>query len=151
MYKNIFLVFCFFLILSCSGTEDNKKIETVIPSDEKMAKIYDTGFDDIEHLNVPYRSANSTHVFHQYTLKTSAEYRDQLIKYLCEREIPAMIYYPVPLYRQEAFSNYVPENFSYANIEKLCNSVFSLPIHSERENSQQEKIIESVRSFFNSI
>jgi len=40
MYRNIFLVFCFFLIFSCSGTEDNKKIEITIPSDEKMAAIY---------------------------------------------------------------------------------------------------------------
>ena len=40
MYKNIFLVFCLFLILSCSDTGDNKKIESIIPPDEKMAKIY---------------------------------------------------------------------------------------------------------------
>jgi len=39
MYKNIFLVFCLFLILSCSGTGDNKKIESIISPDEKMAKI----------------------------------------------------------------------------------------------------------------
>ena len=117
----------------------------------KMAKTYDIGFDDVEHLSIPFRSPNSTHVFHQYTLKTSNEYRDKLIKYLTEKEIPAMIYYPVPLYKQEAFSSYVPKNFSIENIEKLCNSVFSLPIHSEKENSQQEKIIEAVRSFFNSI
>ena len=118
---------------------------------EKMAKTYDIGFGDVEHLSIPFRSPNSTHVFHQYTLKTSAEYRDKLIDYLTEKEIPAMIYYPVPLYRQEAFSSYVPDNFSFDNIEKLCNSVFSLPIHSEKENSQQDKIIEAVRSFFNSI
>ena len=37
-----------------------------------MAKTYDIGFDDIEHLSIPFRSPNSTHVFHQYTLKTSS-------------------------------------------------------------------------------
>ena len=118
---------------------------------EKMAKTYDIGFGDLEHLNVPYRSSNSTHVFHQYTLKTSPKYRDKLIKHLTKKEIPAMIYYPVPLYKQEAFSRYVPENYTIENIEKLCSSVFSLPIHSEKENSQQDKVIDSVRSFFNSI
>ncbi|MDC3110212.1 DegT/DnrJ/EryC1/StrS family aminotransferase [Flavobacteriales bacterium] len=118
---------------------------------EKMAEAYDIGFGDLEHLNIPYRSSNSTHVFHQYTLKTSPKYRDKLIKHLTKKEIPAMIYYPVPLYKQEAFSRYVPENYSIENIEKLCSSVFSLPIHSEKENSQQDKVIDSVRSFFNSI
>ena len=46
MYKNIFLVFCLFLIFSCSGTEDNKKIETVVPSDERMAKIYKEAIEE---------------------------------------------------------------------------------------------------------
>ena len=46
MYKNIFLVFCLFLIFSCSGTEDNKKIESFIPSDEKMAKIYKEAIEE---------------------------------------------------------------------------------------------------------
>ena len=46
MYKNIFLVFCLFLIFSCSGTEDNKKIESIIPSDEKMAKIYKEAIEE---------------------------------------------------------------------------------------------------------
>ena len=59
-----------------------------------------------------------------------------------------MIYYPVPLYRQEAFSRYVDSNFEIPNIEKLCKSVFSLPIHTEIESSNQDYIIEEVQNFF---
>ena len=62
--------------------------------------------------------------------------------------IPVMIYYPVPLYKQEAFSNYVNGDFKIANIEHLCNTVFSLPIHTEVENSNQEFIINKVKEFF---
>ena len=47
MYKNIFLVFCLFLILSCSGIGDNKKIESIIPPDEKMAKIYKEAVEEL--------------------------------------------------------------------------------------------------------
>ena len=47
MYKNVFLVFCLFLILSCSGTEDKEKIEAIIPSDEKMAKIYKEALEEL--------------------------------------------------------------------------------------------------------
>ena len=47
MYKNIFLVFCLFLILSCSGAGDNKKIESIIPPDEKMAKIYKEAVEEL--------------------------------------------------------------------------------------------------------
>ena len=59
-----------------------------------------------------------------------------------------MIYYPVPLYKQEAFSNYVNRGFKIANVEQLCGTVFSLPIHSEYENSSQQFIINKVKKFF---
>ena len=62
-----------------------------------------------------------------------------------------MIYYPVPLYKQEAFSNYVNSDFTIDNVEKLCKTVFSLPIHTEIQNSSQEFIIQKVKGVFNKI
>ena len=62
-----------------------------------------------------------------------------------------MIYYPVPLYKQEAFSDYVNSDFKIDNVEQLCNTVFSLPIHTEIENSSQEYIIQKIKDFFKKI
>jgi len=62
-----------------------------------------------------------------------------------------MIYYPVPLYKQEAFSKYVDDGFYIKNVEELCTTVFSLPIHTEIENSSQDFIIQKVNKFFNKI
>ena len=115
----------------------------------KMADKYDNVFNSIEELQTPLRSKNSDHVFHQYTLKTSKNHRNNLISYLNNKGIPSMIYYPVPLYKQEAFSRYVEKGFEIENIEKLCATVFSLPIHTEIENSHQDFIIENVLSYFN--
>ena len=58
-----------------------------------------------------------------------------------------MIYYPVPLYKQ-AFSRYVEKGFEIENVEKLCATNFSSPIHTEIENSSSF-IIENVLSYFN--
>ena len=114
----------------------------------RMASRYDEAFKNISDLEIPIRQENSTHVFHQYTLKTNPEQRYQIIDYLKKKGIPAMIYYPVPLYRQEAFSRYVDSNFEIPNIERLCKSVFSLPIHTEIDSSNQDYIIEEVQNFF---
>ena len=59
-----------------------------------------------------------------------------------------MIYYPVPLYKQEAFKEYVPNNYYLENTEELSKNVISLPIHTEIENSSQDFIIEKVLNFF---
>ncbi len=114
----------------------------------QMASKYDEAFSAIEELEIPKRQENSTHVFHQYTLKTKPELRDKIISHLKERGIPAMIYYPVPLYKQEAFSHYVEAAFEIPNVESLCKSVFSLPIHTEIESSNQDYIIQEVQNFF---
>ena len=114
----------------------------------KMAKNYDESFSDIRELSIPKRQYNSTHVFHQYTLRTDPELRSSLIDFLNDNKIPVMIYYPVPLYKQEAFSNYVKSDFMISNVEELCNSVFSIPIHTEIESSSQEFIIQKIKEFF---
>ena len=72
-----------------------------------------------------------------------------LIDFLNDNKIPVMIYYPVPLYKQDAFRKYVNSRFTIENVEQLCSSVFSLPIHTEHENSSQEFIINKVKEFFN--
>ena len=114
-----------------------------------MAKKYDKNFSKIPELSIPKRQYNSTHVFHQYTLKIIPKLRNSLINFLKENNIPVMIYYPLPLYRQEAFTSYVNSGFKIENVERLCNTVFSLPIHTEIENSHQDFIIEKIKYFIN--
>ena len=61
-----------------------------------------------------------------------------------------MIYYPIPLYKQEAFNKYVSKDFKLNNTEELAENVISLPIHTELENSKQDYIIKTTKEFFKS-
>jgi len=112
------------------------------------ADYYDEAFNGLEELQTPARQPNSTHVFHQYTLQIKNGRRDALQQHLQARGIPSMIYYPVPLYRQEAFAPFVPPGFVLPDIEDLCSSVLSLPIHTEMEEGQLSVITRAVREFF---
>ena len=113
-----------------------------------MANNYNLAFEAIKEIQSPKIITNSTHVYHQYTLKILNNQRDELKKYLFENDIPSMIYYPIPLYKQEAFSKFVEQGFELINTEELSKSVISLPIHTELENSNQDYIIEKVLNFF---
>ena len=114
----------------------------------QMATFYDDAFWGIEELEVPVRQHNSTHVFHQYTLKVKNGKRNELQKYLSEKGVPSMIYYPLPLYSQEAFQQFVPTDFSLAITEKLCAEVISLPIHTEMNIDEMNFICTCVQTFF---
>ena len=113
-----------------------------------MADNYNKTLQNINNLQTPIKIDNSTHVYHQYTLKVLNRKRDELKDYLHKNGIPTMIYYPIPLYKQEAFSKYVDDGYYLKNTEELSENVLSLPIHSEIENSHQDYIIEKVLNFF---
>ena len=98
-------------------------------------------------LETPIRNASSTHVFHQYTLKVKDGRRDELKAYLQEQGIPSMIYYPIPLHKQNAYIDYDP-NLHLPITEKLSEEVISLPIHTEMNKEQLEHITQIVKNFF---
>lgn len=112
-----------------------------------VAAKYDAAFSDLADVEIPSRADNSTHVFHQYTIKVNNGRRDALQKHLRDKGISSAIYYPLPLYRQDAFKNYVHEKFFLPVTEELCESVLSLPIHTEMDDETQSRIIDAVRSF----
>ena len=114
----------------------------------EMASLYDLGFNAVDELEIPERQFNSSHVFHQYTLKVKNGKRGDLQKYLSSKGIPSMIYYPLPLYKQEAFQQFVSAEFRLLTSETLCEQVLSLPIHTEINMSHVDYIIGSVQSFF---
>ena len=113
-----------------------------------MANNYNLAFKNIKEIITPKVIKNSTHVYHQYTLKILNNKRDKLKEYLFEKGIPSMIYYPIPLHRQLAFKNYFSDDFKLTVTDELSKNVLSLPIHSELENSNQDYIIEMIKEFF---
>ncbi len=125
-----------------------KHLDTYSQARNAMALFYDKAFLDIDELQVPERQSNSTHVFHQYTLKVKNGRRNELQQYLSEKGIPSMIYYPLPLYKQEAFQQFVSKDFKLDISEELCNEVLSLPIHTEMNRDNMNFVCDSIQSFF---
>ncbi len=114
-----------------------------------LANAYTNGLKNIEVLETPVTSEYSTHVFHQYTIKIKNGQRDALKKYLTAKEIPAMIYYPMPLHFQKAYEGYLTGKENLIISEKLAEEVLSLPMHTEMSEDQIQYIISNIQNFFN--
>ncbi len=117
-------------------------------SRQNSANFYYNSLSDLKEIQLPFQSKSSTHVFHQYTIKVLNNKRDKLQEYLKSNNIPSMIYYPIPLYKQEAFSMYVKDRFYLNHTEDLCKCVLSLPMHTEINQSQLEYICNTINKFF---
>jgi len=113
----------------------------------KAADFYDKAFAGHSKLKIPYRVPFSTHVFHQYTLVLNNVDRNGLQQYLASKDIPAMIYYPVPLHMQTAYQDPRYKEGDFPVTEMLSRSVISLPMHTELDQEQLEHITSSVLEF----
>ncbi|MEE1884693.1 DegT/DnrJ/EryC1/StrS family aminotransferase [Pedobacter flavus] len=127
-----------------------KKLDEYAAARNKVANTYDEAFKDLNWILTPVRSKNSTHVFHQYTLKLSESAdRDLLKAFLQEKGVPSMVYYPIALHLQEAFRTPEFKEGDFPISEDLCTRVLSLPIHTEMGEDQLNYIIEAVKAFKN--
>jgi len=124
-----------------------RKLDEYSLARQNVASDYDAAFNDIPQIQIPVRQHNSTHVFHQYTMIIKDGLRDKLKSFLAEHKIPSMVYYPIPLYKQDAFKMFF-NGKEHSTTEILCQSVLSLPIHTEMDSDTQKFIIEKVVSFF---
>ena len=103
----------------------------------KVAQAYNEALEVRTDLyEIPQCSLSSTHVYHQYTLKVKQNKRDDLQKYLKEKGVPTIIYYPYPLHKQPAFRGVIRIGSDLSETERLCKSVLALPMHTELDEEQ---------------
>ena len=111
------------------------------------AAFYNEAFKSLEEITTPYIAPYSTHGFHQYTIKLHNVDRDALQAYLNENDIPANIYYPVPVHLQKGYTEYGAKAGDMPKTESLTSQVLSLPMHTELTEDQLQYIVEHVIRF----
>ncbi len=126
-----------------------RHLDEYASSRQKVAAYYDKAFSNHPKITIPERVPFSNHVFHQYTLVLKGSDRNSLREYLASKDIPAMIYYPVPLHLQKAYKDSRYKEGDFPVTEALCKNVISLPIHTELSEEALAYICENVLSFLN--
>jgi dTDP-4-amino-4,6-dideoxygalactose transaminase len=126
-----------------------KHLDEYIAARQKAADYYDAAFAGNSKITVPFRAANNTHVFHQYTLTLDGVDRDALHQFLADNGVPSMIYYPVPAHRQKMFDSFGGGDYKLDTTDWLTERVISLPIHTELDEEQQAFIAGKVNEFVN--
>lgn len=108
-----------------------RKLDEYCDARSKVADHYDNAFKNHPNIQTPFRAPYNKHVFHQYTLQLKNVNRDAVSAAMAERNIPTMIYYPVPCHKQNMFKETGGSDFQLPNTDFLNTCVISLPIHTE--------------------
>jgi dTDP-4-amino-4,6-dideoxygalactose transaminase len=126
-----------------------KSLDAYIAARRSAADFYDAAFNAHPKITTPYRAPYSHHVFHQYTLVIEGVDRNGLNEYLAGKNVPSMIYYPVPAHRQKMFAAFGGGDCSLPVTDWLTERVISLPMHTELDQEQLEHISKSVLEYIN--
>ncbi|MGZ5134049.1 MAG: DegT/DnrJ/EryC1/StrS family aminotransferase [Flavitalea sp.] len=126
-----------------------KHLDDYIAARRKAADYYDAAFANHPKIAIPFRAQYSNHVFHQYTLILEGVDRDGLNQFLAEKNIPSMIYYPVPAHRQKMFEPFGGSKYKLEITDWLTERVISLPMHTELTTEQLQYITENVLEYVN--
>jgi dTDP-4-amino-4,6-dideoxygalactose transaminase len=116
---------------------------------QKAAAHYDRELSEVKGIIIPVRAANSSHIFHQYTLRVDGGERNRLRECLENEGVPSMIYYPVPLHMQKAYAHLGYRADDFPVTARLTGEVLSLPMHTELDDEQLTWITGCIRSKFN--
>lgn len=109
----------------------------------EVAKKYLGGITNKNIVLPEFSEDEKEHVWHLFVVRT--EEREKLQEYLNENQIQTLIHYPVPPHRQEAYEEWINQNFQIS--EKIHREVLSLPMWPEMVDEEINKIIKVMKSY----
>jgi dTDP-4-amino-4,6-dideoxygalactose transaminase len=112
----------------------------------RNAAYYNEAFADLAEVRTPVIDERNESIYNQYTIRVPR--RDALLEHLKARQVGAAIYYPLPLHLQPCFSYLAYAEGAFPVAEAAAKEVISLPVFPELTTAQLDKVVESVRSFF---
>lgn len=134
-----------------------KYLDEYIASRQSAAAYYLNELASVEGIELPVTAQYTNHVYHQFTIKVADGKRDALKEFLAKKEIPSMIYYPLPLQRQEAYMPIAKVAGGIPALEgeekltaatELSGRVLSLPMHTELTEEQLHYICRGIKAFY---
>jgi len=108
-----------------------------------VAEIYNRELKDYDLL-LPKIRNQCKQVYHQYVVRS--EKRDELLLFLKNNEINALIHYPVPVHLQPTYRKYC--NRELIETEKVAKQILSLPIYPELLESEIYKVVSVISEFY---
>lgn len=121
-----------------------RRLDEYCDARRKAADYYDRAFAGHPMIQTPVRAHNARHVFHQYTIQITGMHRDKVHEELTKRNVPSMIYYPVPCHKQQMLAHYNVADTVLPVTTLLQDKVLSLPMHTELTEEELSYICKNI-------
>jgi dTDP-4-amino-4,6-dideoxygalactose transaminase len=134
-------------IAAAIGICQLKNLDIANEKRRKNARYLSKNIGRIKGLIPPYVAANRKHVFHQFTIRVTNDFRlsrDELQQRLSEQKVGTAVHYPIPIHKQPVYKN-LGYNTHLRIAETAADSVLSLPVHPSLGSADLETIVEALK------
>lgn len=111
----------------------------------EVARYYTQNLDHLP-LEFPVTAKENSHVFHVYALLTDR--RDAMQKFLADRGVPTIIYYPLPLHLQKVYGGLGHKEGDFPVAEKISKLILPLPMYPELTQQHLDQVVGAILGFF---
>jgi dTDP-4-amino-4,6-dideoxygalactose transaminase len=133
-------------IMASIGVSQIKRVDEFIASRQAVCTRYSAAFDGIPGLRVLRRDYSDVSPF-IYSLRVQGGKREALIDHLAALEIEVGIHF-VPVHKHTYFAQ--AKRSPMPVTDRVVGEVLTLPLHSLMKEAHVERVIDGVRSFFDS-
>lgn len=98
-----------------------------------------------DKIELPQIREGSTHIWHQFVIRTS--YRDDLIRFLENKNIGTIIHYPIPPHLSEAYGYLGIKEGALPITEKYAKTVLSIPLYNGMTKEELDYVIDAINAF----
>lgn len=114
---------------------------------EERRRICERYLSEIQNQQLVLPKVNKccTTVWHQFVIR--CQKRDELMKYLSEKEIGSIIHYPIPPHLSEAYRYLGYQEGSYPITERYARQVLSLPLYNGMTDEEVDYVLEVIDRF----
>jgi dTDP-4-amino-4,6-dideoxygalactose transaminase len=120
-----------------------KRLPAWTEARRKAASRYNDLLKGVSGITPPFEGEWSQAVYHLYVVRTGK--REELKKYLAEKNIDTGLHYPLPLHLQKAYTGMNINNGSLAVSERTATEILSLPMFPGLTEEQQVRVTETIK------
>jgi dTDP-4-amino-4,6-dideoxygalactose transaminase len=133
-------------IQAALGIVQLSRLDWVLQKKKEAAEYYETLFEDVNNLKIPYVLPYATHSYMLYTIRfQKRNVRDNIMQHLNERGIDTRITFP-PVHLQPIYRSLYGYSDGFLPVtEKTAENVLSIPIYPHIKKEDQSFIVGNIR------
>jgi dTDP-4-amino-4,6-dideoxygalactose transaminase len=112
----------------------------------EIAQKYLNELKFVVNIELPYITNSNDHAWHLFVIKTNQ--RNELKDFLKARGVNSLIHYPIPIWKQAAYSNIIKTDQNLKVASLISNNILSLPIWPDMSEKFIRMVIESLKAFY---